>query len=115
VFPHRNHVNQLTLWKITTFGNEKHVDQPNHDGHFHKSANDRPEQRVTNRIVSDSCSTGGSVDQRRSEIRLLAKMLSHLYEPRPRVGAMDDASYEPEAFAGVVPVAPDILFGNFCI
>lgn len=49
------------------------------------------------------------------ELNLLAKMLTHLFEPRPRVGAVDDASQEPQAFAGVVPIAPDILFGNFCI
>ena len=58
---------------------------------------------------------GRSVGHRGSQLHLLAKMLSHLFEPRPRVGAVDDASQEPQAFAGVVPIAPDILFSNFCI
>src|SRR5215467_10145588 len=42
------------------------------------------------------------------ELNPLAETFSHLFEPHPRVGVVDDASQEPQAFADVVPIAPDI-------
>ncbi len=57
----------------------------------------------------------GSVNNRGSETNLFAQTLSHFFDPNTGVGAVDDASQEAQAFAGVVPIATDILFYHFCI
>jgi hypothetical protein len=57
----------------------------------------------------------GSVDHSRSEIHLLAETLSHLFEPSPRVDAVDDSPQKAQAFPDVIPIAPDIFFRDLCI
>jgi hypothetical protein len=56
----------------------------------------------------------GSVDHR-SEIHFFAETLSHLFEPSPQVHAVNDAPQKAQAFPDVIPIAPNIFFGEFCI
>src|SRR5215469_4562151 len=59
----------------------------------------------------------GSIGRGNGTIQLnpLAEALSHLFEPSSRVHAVNNAAQKAQALADVVSIAPDILFGHFCV
>lgn len=72
-------------------------------------------KELTNHNASDNWGIVGSVGRRGRGICLLPQALSDLFEPSPWVRAVNNASQKTQALPDIVPIATDILFGNFCI
>jgi hypothetical protein len=57
----------------------------------------------------------GALDQRRSRVHLFAEALSHVFEPIPRIHAVDDPPQKAQTFPDVVAIVPDIFFRDLGI